>query len=104
MPEDRPVIRIIGTISDGTFIADIRYKGRRISAFYPAHVGNLIMLHTTPVYVTRFVVFSENDANLHPQCKSILMREDLELDDESDSGLVKLFREAMAIARTRKKR
>ena len=99
MQTDRVVIDIIGTYSDGTFIANIRFEGKTFCAYYPAHLRNVLILHEYPDYVTRFVVFYENDSNLHPACRSILMREDLQLEDKSESGLGNLFRRAMDEAR-----
>ncbi len=90
-----PTIEILGTHSDGTFIANILFEGKTVCAYYPAHLGNVLILHEYPDYVTRFVVFYENDINLYAACRSVLMREDLELEDKSETGLVDLFKRAM---------
>lgn len=99
MQTDRVVIDILGTYSDGTFIANIRFEGKTFCAYYPAHLRNVLILHEYPDFVTRFVVFYENDSSLHPACRSILMREDLQLEDKSEIGLVDLFRMAMDATR-----
>ena len=99
MQTDRVVVDILGTYSDGTFIANIRFGGKTFCAYYPAHLCNVLILHEYPDYVTRFVVFYENDSSLHPVCRSVLMREDLQLEDKSGTGLVDLFRTAMDVAR-----
>ena len=100
MQTDRVIIDILGTYSNGTFIANIRFEGKTFCAYYPAHLGNVLILHEYPDYVTRFVVFYENDSSLHPACKGVLMREDLELDDKSETGLDELFRRAMDATKT----
>jgi len=58
-------IDILGTDKDGSFIANIRFEGKSFYVYYPAHVGNEVILHTTPDAFTRFVVFYENDTKLH---------------------------------------
>lgn len=99
MQTDSVAIDILGTHRDGTFIANIRSEGKTFCAFYPAHLGNVLILHEYPDYVTRFVVFYENDSHLHPACRNILMREDLQLEDKSETGLEDLFRGAMDAVR-----
>ena len=103
MQTDRVVIDILGTFSDGTFIANIRFEGKTFCAYYPAHLRNVLILHEYPDYVTRFVVFYENDCSLHPACRSVLMREELELEDKSETGLEDLFRRAMDSVRAQEK-
>ena len=100
MRTDKVTIDILGTHSDGTFISNIHFEGKTVCAYYPAHMGNILILHKFPDYVTRFVIFHENDSKLHPACKSVIMREDLLLDDKSEEGLVNLFKRAMDVART----
>ena len=99
MQTDRVVIDILGTHRDGTFIANIHFEGKTVCVFYPAHMGNVLILHEYPDYVTRFVVFYENDSCLHPACRCVLMREDLKLEDKSETGLEELFRKAMDVIR-----
>lgn len=91
-----PAIKILGTMKDGTFISSIQFEGRTIYAYYPVHIGDILILHTFPDYVTRFAVFYENDESMHFDCISILERDNLTVEDKSDSGLVELFRKAIA--------
>ena len=91
----RVVVDILGTYSDESFIANIQFEGKTFCAYYPSHMRNVLILHEYPDYVTRFVVFYENDSNLHLSCISVLMREDLKIEDKSETGLGDLFRRAM---------
>lgn len=88
-------IKVFGTYSDGTFIANITYGDKSFWAYHPGHVDNCLILHETPDYVTRFVVFYENDESMHDACKVVLLRNDLEIDDKSGKGLDRIFAEAM---------
>ena len=45
MQADRVVIDILGTYSNGTFIANIRFEGKTFCAYYPAHLRNVLILH-----------------------------------------------------------
>ncbi len=92
-------IEVFGTIKNGSFIAKITYGENSFWAYHPGHINNCLMLHRIPDYVTRFVVFSENDETMHENCRAILLRKDLKLDDQSNTGLELIFREAMDIIR-----
>ena len=54
-----------------------------------------MVLCEIPDLVTRFVVFYENDAKLHADCKKTLMREDLQVSDLFQKEYEDLFRRAM---------
>ena len=92
-------IDILGIDKDGSFIANIRFEGKSFYAYYPAHLGNEVILCEIPDLVTRFVVFYENDVKLHVNCKKALLREDLQVSDLFQKEYEKLFRRAMDAAR-----
>lgn len=96
-------IDVLGTEKDGSFIANIRFEGKAFYVYYPAHLGNEVVLCEIPDLVTRFVVFYENNAKLHDNCKKTLMREYLQVSDLYHTGLEGLFRKAMASARIQEK-
>lgn len=86
-------IKIVGTMTDA-FISEISYNGETFSAYYEEH-NNALILHRYHDFVTRFVVFYENDEKLHSKCIRTLLRPGMEILKLSDMSLEPLFRKAM---------
>ena len=88
-------IEIVGTSESGTFLVRIKHDGRTAFAYYPDHIGDMLLLHEYADFFTRFVVFYDNDEIMHQKCFEILKRKDLEIMDKSNTGLVEFFADAM---------
>ena len=88
-------IEIVGTSESGTFLARIKHDGRTAFAYYPDHLGDVLLLHEYADFFTRFVVFYANDEKMHQKCFETLKRKDIHILDHSGTGLVGFFSDAM---------